>query len=222
MIPHPKPLQIVMYQDPLCAWCYVAERRVELLRQELGELVRIQYRSYALRPHDALPTPQEVAAQVREVRRARREPEGKLLRPDLWRSSDPPRSSLPALVALEAARLQGPDAQRALAQAMRMAGLEQGVNVTRSDVIYELASRVGLNMNRFSAAFTSPSTHGLVADDHEDAVERGVKGVPTLVMAGRWMVSGLRTLEEYREHVLGCFARKAKTSSGTSGETLVH
>ena len=33
--------------------------------------------------------------------------------------------------------------------------LEQGVNVTRTDVIFELANRVGLKMNAFAAAFGS-------------------------------------------------------------------
>lgn len=222
MTPTPKPLQIVVYQDVLCAWCYVAERRIDVLREELGDLVRVVYRPYALRPHDAAPTPKEVASNLKEIARAQKEPEAALIRPDLWRSADPPRSSVPPLMALEAARLQGAEAQRTLANALRSAALEQGINVTRTDVIYELASRVGLQMNRFSAAFSSPSTRSLVVDEHADAAARGVKGVPTLVIAGKWMVSGLRDLNEYKEHVLGCFARTAKVPNGNDGEQLVH
>lgn len=222
MIPTPKPLQIVVYQDVLCAWCYIAERRIDVLRQELGDLIRVVYRPYALRPHDAAPTPREVATALKEIARAQKEPEAALVRPDLWKSADPPRSSVPPLMALEAARLQGADAQRALANVLRSAALEQGINITRSDVIYEMASRVGLQMNRFSAAFSSPSTRNLVVNEHADATARGVKGVPTLVISGRWMVSGLRDLKEYKEHVLGCFARTAKVPSGNDGEQLVH
>lgn len=42
------------------------------------------------------------------------------------------------------------------------------------------------------------------------------------MIAGRWMVSGLREVTEYRDHVLGCFVRVAKAPTGTSGDPLVH
>src|SRR5690242_15014147 len=149
MIPTPKFINLVVYQDVLCAWSYVAERRIESLRQDLGGLVRISYRPFALRPQDAAPTGKEIASALEALERARREPEAAELRPELWTSNDPPRSSVPPLMALEAARLQGPDARMALSLALRRAALVEGINVTRPDVIYELAGRVGLRMGRF-------------------------------------------------------------------------
>jgi len=123
--------------------------------------------------------------------------------------------------ALEAARLQGPQARTFLARAMQRAALEQGVNVTRTDVIFELASRVGLNMSPFSAAFHSEDTRKLILDEHALAASRGVRGVPTLVIGGRWMVCGLREAAEYREHILSCMGKLAAPRSGSS-ERLVH
>jgi predicted DsbA family dithiol-disulfide isomerase len=216
-----KPLQIAVYQDVLCAWCYLVDRRLALLREELGDLIRIVHRPYALRTSDAPPSPKEIADSLKEISRAHLEPDGELIRPDLWSGDDLPRSSFPALAALEAARLQGPDAHFSLAQQLKRAAIEQGVNVTRSDVIYELAARSGLQMNRFAAAFGSDETHRLIRDEHELAVERGVKGVPTLVIAGRWMVSGLREASEYREHILSCLGKLERAGGGTS-EPLLH
>jgi predicted DsbA family dithiol-disulfide isomerase len=219
----PKPLQITVYQDVLCAWCYLADSRLEVLRQEFRDVVRFRVRPYPLRVNDVLPTEKERRALAGEVKRAKEEvdPAAQLLTSELWTGSDAPRSSVPALAALEAARLQGPTARALLARAMQRAALEQGVNVTRNDVIFELASRVGLSMNAFAAAFASPQTRQLVMDEHRLAAGRGVRGVPTLVIGGRWMVCGLREVSEYREHILACLGKLHMPKAGEP-ERLVH
>jgi len=222
MIPKPKPLQLVMYRDVLCAWCYVAEHRLAALCAELGPLVRLSHRPFALRLHDVAPTPRETAAATRELSRARREPEAQNLQPGLWTGGDPPRSSLPPLLALAAARAQGPEAHRALAQALRTAALEQGINVTRSDVLYELAGRAGLRMGRFAASFTAPATRHFVLGIHANASARGISRVPTLVVAGRWKIEGLREPSEYKDLILGCFSRAAKGRDGGDDDQRVH
>lgn len=222
MIPTPKPLQLVMYQDVLCAWCYVAERRIDALQEELGGLVQVTRRPYALRLAETLPTPREFAHATRELARARREPEAAQVRPTLWTAGDPPRSSLLPLTAVAAARAQGPDAQRALTRSLQVAALEQGINVTRSDVLYELAARTGLHMGRFAAAFTAPATQRWVLHAQRDAASRGVTRVPTVVISGRWMILGLRAPAEYKDLVLGCFARAAKLPGGSDGDQRVH
>ncbi len=223
MKPLPKPLQITVYQDVLCAWCYLADLRLESLKQEFGDILRWRIRPYPLRLHDKRPTEKELRGLTEEVRRAQQEPEpvAKLLTTELWRGGDAPRTSVPALAALEAARLQGPTARAYLARAMQHAALEQGVNVTRTDVIFELASRVGLNMGPFSAAYHSENTRKLILDEHQLAASRGVRGVPTLVIGGRGMVCGLRDAAEYREHILTCIGKLNAPRSGSS-ERMVH
>ncbi|MBF5046307.1 DsbA family protein [Simulacricoccus sp. 17bor-14] len=219
----PKPLQITVYQDVLCAWSYLADSRLDVLRQEFRDIVRFRVRPFPLRVNDVLPTDKERRALVKEVERAQEEldPAARLITPELWKGSDAPRSSVPALAALEAARLQGPTARALLARAMQRAALEQGVNVTRNDVIFELASRVGLSMNAFAAAFASPQTRQLVMDEHRLAAGRGVRGVPTLVIGGRWMVCGLREVSEYREHILACLGKLHLPKAGET-ERLFH
>jgi predicted DsbA family dithiol-disulfide isomerase len=219
----PKPLQITVYQDVLCSWCYLADLRLEPLRKEFSDAVRWRVRPYPLRIVDTRPTEKELRGLSEEIRRAKEEPDpaARLLTTDLWLGGDPPRSSLPGLAALEAARLQGPQARTFMARAMQRAALEQGVNVSRTDVVFELASRVGLAMNDFSAAYHSEETRRLILDEHRLAASRGVRGVPTLVIGGRWMICGLRDASEYREHILTCMGKLAAPRSGSS-ERIVH
>ena len=51
----PAALELVLYHDVLCSWCYVADARLEYLRDEYGPLVRWRLRPYPLRPENQLP-----------------------------------------------------------------------------------------------------------------------------------------------------------------------
>lgn len=215
-----RPLQVIFYQDVLCAWCFIADARLEQVRRQLGAAVSWQFRPYPLRITDTLPSPKDVQHWVKEIELAKREPEGQDLSTDLWTSQDLPRSSMPALAALEAAKLQGPELRTALARSLQRAALEQGINVNRPDVVFELASRLGLDMNRFAAAYQSPATGRLILEEHRIAAERGVRGVPTLVIGGRWMLSGLKEVSEYREHLLRCIDKHERSDSGGESRLL--
>src|SRR6187551_199488 len=97
----PKPLQITVYQDVLCAWCYLADLRLDVLRKEFGDTVRWRVRPYPLRVVETPPSDRELRGLSEEVVRAKTEPEpvAQLLSTDLWLTGDPPRSSLPGLAA---------------------------------------------------------------------------------------------------------------------------
>jgi len=217
-----KPLQILVYQDVLCAWCFIADQRLEPLRKEFAGLVSFRYRPYPLRVEETPPSDKEVREWVDEIDRARKEPEGARLSNALWTTGDPPRSSISALAALEAAKLQGTDRRDTLARSLQRAALESGVNVTRTDVVFELASALKLDMNRFTAAYEAPQTRRLIREEHTLAADRGVKGVPTLVIGGRWMISGLKETAEYREHILRCLEKSSLSGSPGASDRIVH
>lgn len=218
-------MELILYQDVLCSWCYLTDLRLEPLRQEFRQAVRWTVRPFPLRLQDALPTERELEDLCEEVSRARREPElaAKRLSAELWIGGDPPRSSLMALVALEAARLQGIQARTLLCRSMQRAAHEQGVNVSRTDVVFELAAKVGLSMSRFSSALRSEQTERRVLAEHRVAQSRGVRGVPTLVLGGRWMLCGLREVSEYRDHILRCLGQRGSPPAGSAeGSFTVH
>jgi predicted DsbA family dithiol-disulfide isomerase len=128
-----------------------------------------------------------------------REGEGKGIKADLWTGADPPASSLPPLVALEAALPQGPVLQRELLRAMRRAAFIDGINVARRDVQLELAARAGLDVSRFIERLDDARLPRLVNDAVDEAEGLGIKGVPALVIGGEWLMQGCRDLGEYRQ-----------------------
>jgi len=190
-LPDARGIPLVLYADPLSAWCWVAERRVRAVAEELGDVfapLRIEH--FPLRRTPRALSGAERRALARAARRAAREAEGRGTSAELWLSPDAPLSSLPPLAALVAARPQGADREEALVR---------GVNVARNDVLLELAERAGLDLRRFAAALFAPATERRLREIVEDADDKGIAGAPALVVGDEWLVSGPRTPAEYRD-----------------------
>lgn len=218
-LPRPiRPLEITIHQDVLCPWSYLADLRLEVVRQEFGPLLRWRVRPFPLRIKEESPTRRERGRSLAELHHARLEhdPAAAALSSELWTSGDVPRSSLPALIALESVRALGPTARPRLARALQRAALEQGINVSRSDVLFELVHRQGLDMDRFERAFRNPSKRELVLREHAQASSRGIRRVPTVVIGGRWMIPGLREIAEYRELILSHLGGVPRRRAGAS------
>jgi predicted DsbA family dithiol-disulfide isomerase len=214
------PLAITVYQDVLCAWGYLAELRLEQLEAELGPNVQWNFRPFPLRARSISMTGREKERWIDEINRARLESDGGQLKLDLWLQNECPTSSLRPLLAVEAAGLQGQRLRRRMARALQRAALEQGINVARMDVILELASALGLDVDRFSLALVSTRLRRMILAERNLARERGVTGVPTLVVGGRWMICGLRETAEYRRYILMCL--KKHTERRAAFERVVH
>jgi predicted DsbA family dithiol-disulfide isomerase len=195
----PAEVELVLYHDVLCSWCYLADARLDYLRDEYGPALRWSLRPYPLRPENQIPNKKERSVLARHFRRVAREREGKGVKPDLWTGQDPPASSVPPLVALEAALPQGPHLQRELLKAMRRAAFFEGINVARRDVQLELASRTRLDVALFVESLEDPQLEQQVYDVGDEAESLGIKGVPALVIGGEWLMQGCRELAEYRQ-----------------------
>jgi predicted DsbA family dithiol-disulfide isomerase len=136
----------------------------------------------------------------------------------LWLSDDLPLTTLPALAALEAARLQGTTREAAFREALRDAALVRGINATRRDVLYELAGSAGLDVARFATALAAPATEKRVVDSVEEALDKGIESAPALVIGDEWLVAGPRSVDEYRS----VLRRYAAARLGIPGVRVVH
>ncbi len=63
------------------------------------------------------------------------------------------------------------------------------------EMIYETASKLGLNMDRFKAAMTQHKYLALVQADFEEGKRKGVNGTPTFFV-GQTVLRGLPTWEK--------------------------
>jgi len=217
--PDAEPVSLVLYQDPLWPWCLVAEQRIRAAVEAVTDAFKpLRLEPFPLRPEPRMPSPREVRAFARAARKAAKEPEAARTTPDLWLSADPPLTTLPVLTALAAARMQGAAREDSLREAIREAGLVRGINVTRRDVLYELAEGAGLDVPRFAGALAAPATERHVRDTFADALDKGVEDAPALVIGDEWLVTGPRTLQEY----VAVLRRYAAARLGISPQRTVH
>jgi len=217
--PPVEPIALVLYEDPLSPWCLVAEKRISAALDSLeGTYEPLRHEPFPLRLEPRAMSRAERERLARSTRKAAKEPEAKGVTADLWLSADPPLSSIPPLAALLAARLQGVAREEALRTALRQAALFRGVNVSRSDVLYELAEHVGLDLSRFAGALATPLTERRVRARYEEAVDRGVDAAPALVVGEEWLVAGPRSVDEYRE----ILERYAQVRHGLPSARVLH
>ena len=191
-------VELVLYHDVFCSWCYVADQRLDQLRDEYKAAVRWTLKGFPLRPEESVPDKKQRQLLARHFRRVAKEAEGKGVRTELWTGNDPPASSMPPLIALEAALPQGPDKQRKYLEAMRKAAVRDGINVARRDVLLELAARSGLDVQQLDERLDDPAVARQVEESTEEAEAHGIRGVPALVIGGEWLMQGARDVSEYR------------------------
>jgi predicted DsbA family dithiol-disulfide isomerase len=213
------PVSLVLYEDLLSPWCLVAERRIRAALDDVpGAFAPLRLEPFPMRAEPRALTAGERKAYVRAARNAARAPEAAGTSADLWLSDDPPLTTLPALAALEAARLQGASRETAFREAVRNAALVRGINATRRDVLYEIAAAAGLDVARFAGALSAPATEKRVLESYEEALGKGIESAPALVIGDEWLVAGPRELEDYR----AVLRRYAAARLGLQGLRVVH
>ncbi len=218
--PVSSPISLVIHGDLLDPWCWIVEKRIAIAAEELhGRFLPLEHAPLPRRWEPRAPTARERRKNVRELERAAREADAPPFSIGLWiEGGTGPQTSGPPLVAIAAARLQGFPAADRLRAALREAALVAGLDISRPDVIVEVAARSGLDLAGFVPAFEAPGTERAVVADIEEARELGVKAGPALVINEDWLVSGVRSLRGYRLLLKRYLAMRA----GTPVEHTVH
>jgi predicted DsbA family dithiol-disulfide isomerase len=207
------PIPLVLHGDILDPWCWIAEKRVVMAADELhGRFLPLEHAPLPRRWEPRAPSARERRNRIRELRRAAREPDAPPFSSEIWSASiTGPLTSAPALVAVAAARFQGLPAANRLRAALREAALVTGLDISRRDVILEVAARAGLDLARFVPALEAPGTERALREDIEEARELGVEESPSLVINDDWLVPGLRTFRDYRLLMKRYLAMRAGT-----------
>jgi len=208
-----------LHGDILDPWCWIAEQRICVAAEELhGLFMPLEHAPFPRNLDPRAPSAAERRSRARELKRAAKELDAPPFSTELWTGVDGPNSSAPPHIAVAAARMQGPAAAAALREALRRAALVSGVDVTRADVILEIAARAGLDLGRFVPAFQAPGTERALRAEVEDACELGVCCGSSLVINEEWLVSGVRPLRDYRLLLKRYLARRV----GATMEHTVH
>ena len=198
-------LQVDVYSDIACPWCFIGTRRLEAVIASLGGEVDVQVRhhAYLLHPHappEGIDLPQmlrqrygaDPRAMFARVESAARD-EGIEL--DL--SKQPyAYNTIAAHMLVRHAAAKG--TQAALVDALFVAYFQEARNVSDAAVLVDVATRHG---------FAADEVRRLVGDEAELAITRqealeashgGITGVPFFILNDRYSLSGAQPSEVFR------------------------
>ena len=196
-------INVIVYSDYLCPWCYIAAVRLQRIKGEYGERVDITWKSFPL-VHEGMP--RLLGPDVRDhMRRSwlRAGEEERSISYNLWPDSSPlPTSSLPAQDAAKCAQLQGKEAFERFHMLVLRAFFGQNRDISDRDVLISLAVEAHLDKERFTSDFDGGSQRDEVLADYREAVDdTRFSGVPTAIFDHIVVLEGAVPIEIYRRAV---------------------
>ena len=211
-------LQIEVFSDVVCPWCWLGKRRLERAREELdfADEIEVRWRAFQLdpgapvepRPYaDVLARkygPDAVPRITNRLDHLGRQ-EGLDYRWDRVQRVN----SFDAHRLLAWAATRGTDSQNALAERLFRAYFTEGANVADRAVLASVAGEAGLDVDDAAAALEAGSFADEVRADLAAAVENDVLGVPAFLLAPGFAIPGAQEVETFKTMLTRVHDRRA-------------
>ncbi len=208
-------MKIEIWSDVICPFCYIGKANLEQALAQIGGEADIVHRAFRLSPGEpVIPTdqmlsrkyglnPQQVTANLAslETRAAEAGLEFHLSGTLAGDTTDAHR-----LIALAA----GKGKQAEAVEHLYRAYFTDGRNIFDRAVLHEIGAEIGLNTADIDAAFTSSDIDMQIALDQRQAQAIGVRGVPFVVVDGKYAVSGAQPVAAFVQTFQAAVAEAAK------------
>ncbi len=189
-------MDIQVWSDVVCPWCYIGKRRLERALSEFGGPARVAYRAYQLDPSPvptAMPIKAAMAAKFGGPARAEQmfahvtsiaAADG--LRLDFDRAIAANTFDAHRLIAWAAAQHRQAD----MLDALQRAHFTDGVDIGSHPALARTAGTIGLDEAAARTYLASGAGAHEVTADIATARELGITSVPTFVIDGKYAVQG--------------------------------
>jgi predicted DsbA family dithiol-disulfide isomerase len=178
--------------------------RLRKLREELGHQLKIEWRSFPLRPI-ADPTVR-FHGSYREAawKRIQALTAAEGIHYELWSKDEYPAWSLPSLEGAKCAALQSEECFERLHLRLYEAFFTRGINIGQPENVARIAEEAGCEMDQYRIDLESGRARALVLRDFELATrQHGVRAIPTIIIMNNGeprerSLVGLQPIETYR------------------------
>jgi len=174
--------------------------RLDQVAEEYGNNVEIQWRSFLLRPQPQDRSMESFTKYTRSWERPASIEPGAIFTTPWNGENEPPSHSAPPAIAGKVAMGYGPQTFHRFHRLLLEAYFTHNLTITDLDVLADLAVAAGIDRTEWIEQM-APSPHPLlqaVADDHNDAINFGVTGVPAMAVADQYLIPGAVDIEQYR------------------------
>lgn len=180
-------MKLLYIADPMCSWCYGFAKTVDALLAEPGDAAPLQLALMmgGLRPYTTEPMAPERADEIfghwAHVHEASGQPfaaapNTALHEPGFIYDTEP------ASRAVVAVRTLWPQHGWKYLHAVQKAFYAEGRNVTKPEVLADVAEALGLPRAAFAKAYASEQMRAAVRADFDQAQAWGIRGFPALIL----------------------------------------
>jgi predicted DsbA family dithiol-disulfide isomerase len=201
-----QPLQIDVFADVVCPWCYLGQERLERVLATVGRPTRVAHHPFMLDPNTP-PDGDDIPARLRrkygvppERLWARLESEARKSGLELDLSKQ--RLSYPTARAhtlIRHAAAKG--TQHALVRALYRANFQEARNIHDPRVLAEVAAPHGFTADEVERLVTDEREVGATRDEALAASAAGIDGVPLFVFGERLAVAGAQPESVLRDAI---------------------
>lgn len=192
-------LEVLMYADYICPWCYISAVRLRRVANDFGDRIRFTWKAFPIIFGNLPAMPITEHSRRDRQKASAQEPAATFI--DWPADKTYVSTSMRALEAMKCAIAQN----RALADkyhwALYRAFFAQGEDISEPSVLIRIAAECGLDLNRLSRDFVTGMGQPAVMADFAEAVEYwGVltNGVPLVIIGGIPLVGAVPE-ESYRK-----------------------
>jgi predicted DsbA family dithiol-disulfide isomerase len=177
--------------------------RLKNIKNDYGDKIEIEPRVFMLRPE---PDPTAVFNDYRRSNweRCNAQPEAGEYR--MWEGGgDYPICSMTSAQAGLAARAQGPELWDAFHMNLLAALFTESRDISQIEVLYDVAEKSGLDVGIFRDAVASELYKEQAIGEYTEAINRGITGIPSVVVNDEAVIVGAVPSENYRhmiDHIL--------------------
>ncbi|MEH6470108.1 MAG: DsbA family protein [Halopseudomonas sp.] len=169
--------------DPMCSWCWAFNPTWQQIQQRLPKSINIVRLVGGLAPDSHVPMPQEMQQFLQQTwQRIQATVPGTEFNFDFWSRCNPRRSTYPACRAVIAARQQQSEQESAMTLAIQQAYYLDARNPSDDATLIELASEIGLDVERFKGDLNADQTQQALLDEINRCREMGAQGFPSLIL----------------------------------------
>ena len=166
------------------SWCWAYKPTWQKILTNLPQSLNVEYLLGGLAPDNDNPMSPETRNFVMDNwRRVQEKVPATEFNYEFWRLNRPKRSTYIACRAVISARIQNPKFERAMIDAIQYAYYLKAQNPSEEIVLFDLAGKIGLNVETFKKDLNSPKVNNYLAKEIEFSRMMPINGFPSLVLS---------------------------------------
>ncbi|EEX67998.1 DsbA family oxidoreductase [Mitsuokella multacida] len=215
-------MKIELWSDYACPFCYIGEKRLEKALAEIdgGDKVEVEFKSFELDPYASREvvsstldrfavkyhlSKEEAAERIEAISRMGRS-EGIDFRYISTRYTN----TFDSLRLTKYAQAKG---KSEIITQLFDAYFTKNLELADHDVLKNIAGQCGLDSEEVSAVLASDRYAAEVRTDEQEAMERGIHGVPYFLINGKYTASGAQPTAMLKEAIEKILAEEASAAS---------